>query len=160
MSQANPTDIEATVYAAEWVVHGDQTRAWRKTFPDSKAAPETQHARASLFHKIHKVQIRIGELQGIAKQQSEEEFSLSVGEIKKYLTKAMKKGLKNKKDAQGNKVPVSVSGAVSAIAEINKMDGNHAATKLALGGDPDAPPVETQVTVTHEIVDGASESQD
>ena len=153
MSQNSPTDMEANCYAEEWVLYGDRTRAWRKTFPNSKATEKSHHEKASVFHKIVKVQTRIKELQSILKEQSEEEFTLSTGELKKLLATAIQKGLKDRTDAHGNKVPVSVSGAVSAIAEINKMDGNHAVTKVALGGDPDAPPIETAVTVKHEYVD-------
>jgi hypothetical protein len=133
MSQANPSDAEIDAYAKSWVsVKNCQSTAWRAAFPDSKAAPETVHARASLMHKQHKVQIRIAEYQKLSREQSEEEFAVSVADIKKRLLEAADLGAKIKKDAQGNSVPHSIQGLVSALAEINKMDGNHAATKTDL----------------------------
>ena len=129
MSQANPTLVEATKYAENYILYGDQTKAFRVAFPMSKTKPEHAHTKASLMHKTTQVQQRIKELQSGLKKQTEEEFNLSVSKIKQMLTTAAAKGLKNKTDAQGNQVPISISGAVSAISEINKMDGNHAATK-------------------------------
>jgi len=143
VSQANPTLVEATTYAENYIIYGEQTQAWRAAFPNSKAGQKAAHEKASVFHKIGKVQKRIEELRNIAKKQSEEEFSLTAGKIKQMLTTAAAKGLRDKVDQQGNKVPVSIPGAVSALSEINKMDGNHAPTKLGIGGDPDAPPVQT-----------------
>lgn len=62
MSQANPTDIECTKYAENYVLYGDQSRAFRAAFPDSKATPESINVKAVEFHKIVKVQLRIAEL--------------------------------------------------------------------------------------------------
>lgn len=156
MSQARPTDLEATKYAASFIVCGKKSDAFRVAFPKSKATAKSIHEKACKMHKTAKVQARIKELSAILRKQSEDDFELSVSEIKLLLKKAIDKGLKNKTDAQGNKIAVSISGAVSALAEINKMDGNHAATKLLLGGDPDAPPIETKVTVTHTVIDVGS----
>lgn len=150
MSQANPTDVEATRYAESYIIYGDQSRAWRAAFPKAKAKPESVHSKASVMHKHVKVQSRIKELQALSKKQSEDEFELSVGRIKQMLTSAAMKGLKNKLDQQGNQVPVSIPGTVSALAEINKMDGNHAPTKHAHGGSSDMPPIET---VNHDLSD-------
>lgn len=130
MSQQNPTLAEATKYAESYILYGDQTRAFRAAFPDTKAKPESVNQKASAFHKIVNVQSRIKELQSNLKKQTEEEFNLSVGQIKKMLTAAATKGLKNKIDMYGNEVPISIPGAVSALSEINKMDGNHAAARI------------------------------
>jgi len=130
MSQANPTKVQTNAYAENWVLYGDQSRAWRLAFPKSKCKPESVHQKASAFHRLVKVQSRIAELQKTLQIQSEEEFSLSVSKLKQMLATAIAKGLKNKIDQQGNEVAHSIPGAVSAISEINKMDGNHQPLKL------------------------------
>jgi hypothetical protein len=132
MSQANPTDAQIDAYASSWVKDGDQTAAWRAAFPDSKAKPDNVYSAASRMHKATKVQARIAEYQKLSREQSEEEFAVSVADIKKRLLEAADLGAKIKKDAQGNSVPHSIQGLVSALAEINKMDGNHAAVKADL----------------------------
>lgn len=134
MSQANPTDAEATAYAENYILYGDQTRAFRAAFPDSNAKPESQHQTASKFHAISKVQSRITELHEISKKHSEKEYEITIGKIKEKLIQAAEAGLHEKIDAQGNMIAHSVSGAVSALAEINKMDGNHAPTKADITG--------------------------
>jgi len=129
MSQANPTDFQANAYAENYVLYGDQSRAWRVTFPDSKTKPESVNVKASKFHAIVKVVLRIEELRTKLSKQTEEEFSITVSDLKKMLVMAAQGGLKGKIDAQKNKVPVNIAGAVAAISEINRMDGNHAPVK-------------------------------
>ena len=149
MSQANPTDAQIDAYAHHYVIHGIQTEAWRQAFPDNKAKPESQHQKASAFHANVKVQSRIAELREIAREQSVEEFGIDALQIKKMLTLAAKRGLTTIKDQRDNEVPTNIGGAVSALAEINRMDGNHAAHRIALGGDPDAEPVEHKVIIEY-----------
>ena len=129
MSQANPTDIQTNAYAENYVLYGDQSRAWRIAFPESKSRPENVHVRASKLHAIGKVQARIEEIRSRLKKQTEEEFSITVSDLKKMLVIAAQGGLKTRLDAQQNTVPNNISGAVSAISEINRMDGNHAPSK-------------------------------
>ncbi len=76
MSQANPTDAETDAYAGHYVLHGDQSKAFRVAFPDSKAKPEAIHAKASAFHKINKVQLRIDELKAQVREVAEKEFKI------------------------------------------------------------------------------------
>lgn len=132
MSQANPTDIQTNAYAENYVLYGDQSRAWRIAFPTSKCKPENIHSKASNFHKLIKVQTRITEIRSKLTKQTEEEFSVTTSDLKKMLVMAAQGGLKQKVDAQQNKVPVNIAGAVAAISEINRMDGNHAPTKTDL----------------------------
>jgi len=144
MSQMRPTDVEADTYAKDFIVNGDQTRAFRAVFPDTTALPATVHSKASTFHKCEKVQKRIKTLRDKLLAQSEEEFGLSVSKIKSMLAQAANLGLEIKNDALGNSIPVSIAGTVSALSEINRMDGNHAAVKHLIGGDPDAEPITTK----------------
>ena len=67
-------------------------------------------------------------------ERNEEEFSLSVSRKKQMLAKAAEKGLKDKKDAHGNMVAHNIAGAVAAIAELNRMEGDHAPIKNAFTG--------------------------
>ena len=144
MSQSNPTDFQANVYAESYVLYGDQSKAWRATFPESKCKPESIHARASKFNSIVKVQLRIGEINSRLAKQSEEEFGVTVSDIKKMLVMAVKGGLKTKSDAQGNEVMHNASATVSALSEINRMDGNHHQYKL-------------EIDLTHRVIDDGSD---
>ncbi len=129
VSQANPTDIEATVYAKNYILYGDQSRAFRGTFPDSTGTPESNHQKASKLHKTVKVQSRIDELQQIAKEQAETDFKIGVGDLQRTLSNVIKEGLKSKKDALGNSIAIALPAVVAAVSEVNRMNGNHAATK-------------------------------
>lgn len=147
MSQSKPTDIQTNTYAENYVLYGDQSRAWRVTFSDSKCKPESIHARASKMHGISKVQLRIKELRSKLLKQTEEEFSITVSDLKKMLVMAAQGGLKMKIDAQGNKIPIAITGAVAAISEINRMDGNHAPTKQEIFNGDTSPWGEIKASV-------------
>lgn len=125
MSQANPTEIQTNAYAENYVLYGDQTRAWRVAYPDSKCKPAHVHTKASLMNSMVKVQQRVKELRSKLMKQTEEEFNITVSDLKKMLVMAAQGGLKQRIDAQKNKIPVNIAGAVAAIAELNRMDGNH-----------------------------------
>lgn len=133
MSQRTPTDDEATILASEYIQHGDQTRAFRVAFPDSQATDESQQQRASKAFDTVKVRSRIEQLQAISKKNSEEEFELTVAELKGYLKTIIEKGIADGEtvDNDGNKtIKVgNLSAAVSAIKEVNAMDGNHSPLK-------------------------------
>lgn len=145
MSQSNPTDKEAALYAEHFVRYGDKTKAFRNAFPDSKAKPAHQHTKASLFHNLSKVQQRIKEQEAISRQHTNEHYALSVQDIKDKLVQVMEAGLKEKVDAMGNVSAHQLSAVVSAIAELNKMDGNHAPTKKEVSG-PDGGAIELDTT--------------
>jgi hypothetical protein len=132
VSQSRPTDPEANAYAESYVLYGDQSKAWRIAFPSSKAKPKAVHEKASTFHRIEKVQQRIKEIRQTLKIQAEEKFQISSEQLQKTLAMVMKKGLAEKIDAQGNKVAHALPAVVSAVGEINKMNGNHAAVKSDL----------------------------
>jgi hypothetical protein len=132
MSQNSPTDIEADKYAADFVLHGKQSKAWRHTFPDSKASDDSVDQKASRFHKLDKVQSSIAKMQQVAADTVEEEFSISAADITKRLVDIADMGVQTKIDAQGNTIPINLNGAVSAYSEINRMNGNHATVKTDL----------------------------
>lgn len=62
MSFANPTDIQITKYAESYVIYGDQTKAIRNAFPDSKAKGNVLRNKAVDFHKLGDVQVTISNL--------------------------------------------------------------------------------------------------
>lgn len=153
MSQANPTEIQVNAYSENYVLYGDQSRAWRVAFPDSKAKDEVIHVRASNFHKIGKVQVRIEELRKSLNKQSEDEFNITVSDLKKMLVMAAKGGLQKRIDAQQNTVLNNIAGAVSAIAEINRMDGNHYQYK----SDDENKGIAQPLTINFEVAPAAKE---
>lgn len=125
MSQRTPTDTEIYTLAKEFILHGDQVRSWRVAFPNSKAILDVQYSNASTVFKLPKLRKRIKELQSLSKKQSEEEFNMTVGELKKILSHVMLNG-----SMQGK-----LSAVVAAVAEFNKMDGNNAPTKTEITAD-------------------------
>lgn len=139
MSQQNPTDVEATTYAESYILYGDQTRAFRSTFPDAKCNQKVANEKASGLHKTTKVVERIKDLRVIAKRMAEDEFKISAADLQKTLALVIKKGLGDKTDAQQNTVAQNLPAVVSAVGEVNRMNGNHAPTKLGIGGDPGNP---------------------
>lgn len=151
MSQTKPTDAQIDAYAHHYVIHGIQAEAWRQAFPDNKAKAETQHVKASEFHALDKVQRRVAELREIARKQSEEHFQLSASQIKEMLLWAAQRGMASEDGdfMSHDRMPSDVRASIQALAEINRMDGNHAATKLAMGQDPDAEPVEHKVIIEY-----------
>lgn len=132
MSQSRPTDAEATAYAENYVLYGDQSRAFRVAFPDSKGKAHSIHCKASKLHALVEVQARIKELRLSLKEQAEEKFNLSAEFLQQTLATVIEKGLEDKEDALGNKVPHALPAVVSAVTEVNKMNGNHAAVKSDL----------------------------
>tara|TARA_R110002051_G_scaffold324424_2_gene421610 strand:+ start:12564 stop:13013 length:450 start_codon:yes stop_codon:yes gene_type:complete len=147
MSQSRPTDIQINAYAENYVLYGDQSRAWRIAFPESKSKPENIHTKASLMHSNAKVQQRIEEIRSKLINQSEEEFLITVSDLKKMLLEAAHGGLKEKVDAQENKILHNIAGAVSAISEINRMDGNHAPVKQQVYNSETSPWAEIKASI-------------
>lgn len=132
MSQTKASVKEATAYAKSWILKNDMGKAFKAAFPKSKANKASIYTKASKLHKTVEIQSRILEMQESSKKATEEEFNISTSDLKKMLKNAAIMGLKPKIDAQGNRVAHSIPGAVSAISEINKMDGNHAPAKQDL----------------------------
>ena len=64
-------------------------------------------------------------------------------QIKQMLAAVAGKCLKNKMDRMGNQVPTDPKAVVSALSEINRMNGNHAPVKSELSG-PNGGPLEVR----------------
>ena len=130
MSQSSPTQHEIDVYAGEFVMGGDKTKAWRKAFPISKAKPEAAHVAAQRMHNRSKVLLRIDELRVKTAEKDAVEFDMSVSQLKETLSRVMAAGLEQ--DDSGKYQ--GLGAANGAVSEFNRMCGNHAATKTELTG--------------------------
>jgi hypothetical protein len=89
MSQGNPTQHEIDIYAGEFVLTGDKSKSWRKTFPNSKAKNNIVWSNACKMHSIAKVLERVIELQAETAKKDAVEFDLSATELKGYLKRVM-----------------------------------------------------------------------
>lgn len=144
MSQLNPSHEQANTYAAAWIKKDHMQEAFDAAFPDSTANKQSRMEKASRLHKHPKIKEAIKKLQAAAQRSAERKIGFTVDKLKEKLVKAINLGLKLKKDIHGNKVPHSISGAVSAISEYNRMEGNHADQEFGFKG------VITQVNMTAE----------
>ena len=135
MSQSRPTVAEATAYAESYIKKKCQTTAFKAAFPNSKARADVIHRRASEFHKIRDVRVRIDQLQEASAKQTEEEFCISISDKKKILAKVIKIAMD---DGERFDKPM-LGDVVRAVNELNKMDGTHAAEKRTIGADKDNP---------------------
>jgi hypothetical protein len=131
MSQANPNKTQIDRGARAFILNGgNQSEAWREAYPDSKAKADSMHQAASRFFKLPQVQSRISKIQEELAVKDKIEFDITAEESKKLLIRAYNAGMRNKVDKFGNKIAVAPAAAVSAVSEINKMNGYHAAKKL------------------------------
>lgn len=151
MSKSKPTISEATIYASHWIIYAVKTDALLAAFPNNKVKRNGASNQACTFHKIKKVQDKIEELQELTRKNLSDELNekhdLTVAGLKNHLGDII--------DLAKDPGTMNLGAGVSAISEINKMDGNHAPTKLGIGGDPDNPLPITSVTRT--IVDPSSD---
>lgn len=146
MSQTSPTQKEANTYAREWLKDANQTRAWKKTFPKSKAATGAARKNASNFHKMDIVKDAIRAHQQAALAKSCELFGTEAADMKQVGMQIIKEGLSKKMDSNGNWVPVDLAAAKAAMAEINRMEGNYPQADLPFDGS-------ISVSITRKFVD-------
>lgn len=106
MSQSRPTDAEATAYAENYALYGDQSRAFRVAFPASKAKPESIHVRASKFHNIVKVKLRVEELSAQIASQAAEDFKIDAAYVMKRIAEIDQMDAADILDADGNVLPI------------------------------------------------------
>ena len=65
------------------MLYGEQSNAFRETFPNSKAKAQTVHEKASKFHSIDKVQARIAELKEQVRLIAEKDFKIDAAWVLK-----------------------------------------------------------------------------
>jgi len=146
MTQKTPSIAEADRYASSFIKENNKTKAFKTAFPDCKIKHKSMMEKASRIHKTPEITKALTRLKKASQKNTEKKHNLSVAGIKKNLIRVAKLGLKLKKDAHGNNIPNNLSSVVSAMAEINKMDGNHAAIKQEHYG-PDGGDLPTPVTI-------------
>lgn len=135
MSQSTPTEHEIDVYAGEFVLTGDKSKSWRKTFPKSQAKQDVIWTNAQKVHKLPQVLARIEEMQEEQREKDGEEFDLSASQLKEALAKVIGAGLEE--DDTGKYK--GLAAVTSAVAEFNRMNGNHAPAKSELTGKDGGP---------------------
>jgi len=127
MSQANPTQHEIDTYCAAWILNGgDQSKAWRKAYPNSTADDKTVWEKAARMHAMSKVQTRLVKMQADQAEKDAVVFDVSAAELKKILFDTIGEG--REKDVVTGK-PFCLGVVSPCVAELNRMNGNHAATK-------------------------------
>ena len=126
MSQRDPTQHEIDVYCAQWILNGgDQSKAWRVAYPESTMTDANVNTKACNMHKMVKVRSRLDQLQSETAAKDAVEFDMSVTDLKGYLKRVMDAGLEE--DDSGKRGGLSATNG--AIAEWNRMNGNHATVK-------------------------------
>ena len=136
MSQGNPTDLEIDRFAEAIVLHGKtQADAFRAAFPESTAKPESAQRIATKLIKLIKVKSRVEDLRQQSRDEFQKHFGATVEWKTKMLMKAVDLGYSVRVDDKGNEIPNGIGAAVSAIAEMNRMSGDHAAIKQDVKND-------------------------
>jgi hypothetical protein len=135
MSQNTPTFDEIEIFAHEVVINNTSLAdAFRATFPSSKGNGKTIQQGASDFNKIPAVVSRINELRLSQRREAQLKYGATAAWKIGMLVEAAKAGLERRVDKEGNHVPISIGGTVSAVAELNRMTGDSAALKCELTG--------------------------
>jgi hypothetical protein len=115
---------------------GNRSEAFRVAFPHSKKwKPETVNVRASQLFKEDKVQIRVTEIQVKAKEIAETKLNITFERKQRWLKSVIERSLQHEqaRDNDGNPIgdfKFNAVAVISAINELNKMDGDHAASKV------------------------------
>ena len=134
MSQRTPSPDEIETFAREYVLTSCYLTAFKKAFPRTKAET-TIRVGASRVATHSKVEKRIKEIRlelGIADERS---HIITFDEKQGLLKVIIDEGLKYKVDKFGNKLPIDLKAAISAIETLNKMDGHNAPTKIENSGN-------------------------
>ena len=133
MSQRDPTQHEIDVYCAQWILNGgDQSKAWRVAYPESKMNDAGVNVKACNMHKMDKVRLSLDQKRQEVSQSDQKEFDISYEAQVKRSLQVFNEGMKPKFDQAGNELAQNLAAAQAAVNEVNKMAGHHAATKQDL----------------------------
>ncbi len=105
---------------------GNASAAYRKAYEASKMKPESINVKACELLKNGKITVRIDEIQSKVKAKLEQQFDSTVNE-RLFLLWGIAKACSQKEE--GTQRLVNPQAAISAIDQINKMTGDHAAVK-------------------------------
>ena len=131
--------------AEHFIVHGVKIDAYRAAYSTENMKDATAHRRANEVFNRSRVQMYVLERQ---KAQAEL-FDMKVHEIKKLLATTAAKCLQDRFDAQGNRVPIDAKAAISALSEINRMNGNHAPIRKDIQAAVAVLPVDMDLEAFH-----------
>lgn len=67
MSYRNPTTCQAIIYAGKYLILLNRSKAFKQTFPNTRASAKTIHECASRFHQLRDVQHQIWSLRMLSK---------------------------------------------------------------------------------------------
>jgi hypothetical protein len=132
MSQKNLSrlTIKQDKAVKHFFLHGNKADAYRHAYSTSKMSQSSVQREALRLFENPIITPWVDYYQA----RNEGEFSLSISRKKQMLLAVAEKGLKDKKDAHGNMVAHNLAGTVSAISELNRMEGDHAPVKNAFTG--------------------------
>ena len=123
-------------FCLSYIETGNASEAYRQAYDVGlKTKPETVNRKAKELLDNGKITARVEEL----RERACKAFDVTIEEKKKWLKHTVDMGLKTKTDAQGNKVAHNLAAAVSAVAELNRMDGDHAPIRGELTGKDGGP---------------------
>tara|TARA_R110000822_G_scaffold226281_3_gene359087 strand:- start:1558 stop:2046 length:489 start_codon:yes stop_codon:yes gene_type:complete len=113
-----------------YLLHGNKAAAYRHAYNCSTMTDGTAYSKANeVFNKPH-VQAEVMKHQMALQKR----FEVTAEDLQKFLLGVARRCMKDKKDNHGNLVPVAPAVSVSAIAELNRMLGFHAAPGGPAGG--------------------------
>lgn len=117
-------------FAQFYAMEGKPSAAYRHAYSTANCTAMTVASNAQhVLNRVH-VQLRIYELQTI----KTEAFRISARKKKMWLQKIVETQLRTVGDEDGQIILGDIKAALSAIAELNKMDGDLAASKKEISG--------------------------
>lgn len=127
-------------FAQHYAIFGRPSQAYRAAYNCENSQPQTIYTHASQLLNNDKVALRIYELQQIAA----EEFKVDVRKKKALLMQIAEGSTQTYVNKDGETVVTGdLKAAIAAIAELNKMEGDHAAQRKEITGKNGAP-IETR----------------
>jgi len=140
MSITKPTKIEATKAAESFILYGDKTKAFRAAFPKSKAKKESMNVLAIKLHSSVKVQLMIQTLRSEMEVVVVDGAEFSIESKKRLLISTAMYGVEQEviakpkwmkdEDYDPEFKQRNPQATVSAVKELNLMDGDHAAKEF------------------------------
>jgi phage terminase small subunit len=114
---------------------GNASEAYRSAYDAKKMKPGSVSVNASQLLKSTKVALRVEELQAKAKEIAETKLNITFEQKQGWLKSVIERSLQHEqaRDREGNPMGdfrFNASAVISAINELNKMDGDHAANKV------------------------------
>jgi len=116
---------------------GNASEAYRSAYDAKKMKPQTVFSTASRLLKDRKVTARVEEIQAKAKEIAETKLNITFEQKQRWLKSVIERSLQHEqaRDSEGNPMGdfrFNASAVISAISELNKMDGDHAAGKVGM----------------------------